>query len=356
MNALSLSTIVSPSTVMSLMIAFGVAFWCFREESEWWRPLLNAILACVGISIADMLTIFRPLTDTLLLAAILMPVCYYILKGQELYRHLKQRRETLMALLGEVRCLQPGFKSPVGPLSLIHEQSYYDAYAKLKKACTIAEEAESEYLQDKSRELFMALVEKHRDTLIRKRAQSSFTDEYGRIQDSGWTQHAEYFISNVALPTIQEKGLPIRFSKGECLDLLNDEITADIAADQKIPLALAEVVTGVDYEIFVAEILRSAGWSVHMTPASGDHGADIIATRDLVRIAIQCKLYSSPVGNGSVQEVYSAKDFYGCDAGIVVSNADYTKAARKAATNLNVDLVHHDTLIAAMEKRAAQRA
>lgn len=356
MTALSFSTITSPSTLLALLIAFGIAFWYVREDTDWWRPFLTSLLGFVGLLIVDMLGIFRFAVDVLQLAAVLMPIAFYVLKGIELYRAIAERRERLNGVLSEVRSLQPGFRSPIGRLSLVSEKHYYDAYATLMKAARIAKEDESDGLQDESRTLFLTLVGKHRETLIRKRAQSSFIDEYERVQDSGWTQHAEYFISNVALPTIQEKGLPIRFSNGECLALLNDEITSDIAAAQKTPLVLADVVTGVDYELFVADILRAAGWSIVMTPASGDHGADIIANRDLVRVAIQCKLYSSPVGNSSVQEVYSAKDFYGCDAGIVVSNADYTKAARKAATNLNVDLVHHDTLVAAMEKCAKKSA
>lgn len=356
MTAHTLSTIVSPSDILALLIAFSIAYWYLRDGVQWWKPPLAAVLGFLGLLIVDMLGIFRSAVSVLQLSTVLMPVAFYVLKGVELYRAIVLRRERLNAALSEVRSFQPGFKSPINQLSLVSETHYYDTYANLMKAARVAKEQESDSRQEESKTLFLRLIQKHRETLIRKRAQSSFTDEYGRLQDSGWTQHAEYFISNVALPTIQEKGLPIGFSKGECIALLNAEITPEIAENQRTPLTLANVATGVDYELFVTDILKGAGWSVVMTPASGDHGADIIANRDLVRVAIQCKLYSSPVGNGSVQEVYSAKDFYECDFGIVVSNADYTKAARKAATNLKVHLVHHDTLISTMEKIASPRA
>lgn len=120
--------------------------------------------------------------------------------------------------------------------------------------------------------------------------------------------------------------------------------------------SFAKVKNGVEYEHYVAWVLSSGGWTPQMTPGSGDHGADIIASRGGFRVAVQCKLYSSPVGNTSVQEVYSAKDFYGCHYAVVVSNAEFTRAARKISSSLGVALLHHDGLLKVINAAKANLA
>jgi restriction system protein len=62
------------------------------------------------------------------------------------------------------------------------------------------------------------------------------------------------------------------------------------------------------------------------------------------RIVVQCKFYSSPVGNKAVQEAAAARLHERADQAIVVSNAAYTKAARQLAGTTGVILLHHDDL------------
>src|SRR5205823_2118932 len=84
----------------------------------------------------------------------------------------------------------------------------------------------------------------------------------------------------------------------------------------------------IEFEMWCAARLVEAGWSVGMTPISGDQGIDIIAERDGVTLVLQCKLYTSPVGNRAVQEALSGKAYAGAQACVVVSNAPYTMAAK----------------------------
>ncbi len=93
-------------------------------------------------------------------------------------------------------------------------------------------------------------------------------------------------------------------------DLVSDWIEAAVAAlalpvDGEEPSI--EGASGSEYEEHCAEILRTAGWETRSTPKSGDQGVDIIAERDGIRIAIQCKNYKQPVGNKAVQEVLAGK-------------------------------------------------
>ena len=58
-----------------------------------------------------------------------------------------------------------------------------------------------------------------------------------------------------------------------------------------------------------------------------------------LKICIQCKRYSSPVGNKAVQEIIADKQFYGGTHAFVVSNAGFTKSAETPAKKTGVILI-----------------
>lgn len=105
-----------------------------------------------------------------------------------------------------------------------------------------------------------------------------------------------------------------------------------------------EVASGEDYELYCANVLEQCGWGIQRTSATGDQGVDIIAISDGVRVVIQCKFYSKPVGNAAVQEVVAGKIFYDGDYAVVVSNNSFTSSARSLAQSGGVVLVHHEQL------------
>lgn len=103
--------------------------------------------------------------------------------------------------------------------------------------------------------------------------------------------------------------------------------------------------SGEQFEEFCADILRGNGFeNVEVTKASGDHGVDVLATKDGQKYAIQCKRYSKPVGNKAVQEVYSGKDIYKADIAVVMSNMDFTAQAIEDAKKLRVELWNKDCI------------
>lgn len=100
-----------------------------------------------------------------------------------------------------------------------------------------------------------------------------------------------------------------------------------------------DYMTGEEFEEFCADILRGNGYTnVEVTKASGDHGIDVLATKDGLKYAIQCKRYSKPVGNKAVQEAYSGKAIYKADVAVVMSNMDFTSQAIDDARKLGVEL------------------
>jgi HJR/Mrr/RecB family endonuclease len=102
---------------------------------------------------------------------------------------------------------------------------------------------------------------------------------------------------------------------------------------------------GHDFEKFCAGVLEKNGFSnISVTPGSGDQGVDIIACKDGVKYGIQCKCYSSDIGNKAVQEVYSGARFYDCHVPVVLTNRYFTKSARELAEKTNVLLWDRDKL------------
>jgi len=100
-----------------------------------------------------------------------------------------------------------------------------------------------------------------------------------------------------------------------------------------------DTLSGVDYEEYCAMILKDAGWEVETTVASGDQGVDLIAMIDDIRVCIQCKRYSKPVGNKAVQEIAAGMTHWNGTHAVVVSNAGFTKAAQRLAESTGVFLL-----------------
>ncbi len=99
-----------------------------------------------------------------------------------------------------------------------------------------------------------------------------------------------------------------------------------------------------EFEHYCADVLREMKWEARVTQASGDQGVDIVADKRRMRIVIQCKKYSKPVGNRAVQEIVAAIAHEGAQRGVVVTTSAYTPAAEKLAASNQVLLLHHAEL------------
>ena len=110
----------------------------------------------------------------------------------------------------------------------------------------------------------------------------------------------------------------------------NIDISAELPPDYKENEF--DSLNGYDFEFWCANLLRQNGYSnVEITRGSGDQGVDIIAEKDDIRYAIQCKHYSKDIGNKSIQEVVAGKTYYKCQVGVVMTNRYFTKSAKKLA-------------------------
>jgi restriction system protein len=101
----------------------------------------------------------------------------------------------------------------------------------------------------------------------------------------------------------------------------------------------AAELSGTEFEDYIARIARSCGMPVIMTSITGDWGVDIIVGKRPNRLAIQCKRQSRPVGAGAIQEVVAGAPMQGCTRTVVVTNNEFTPAARKLAELHGCELV-----------------
>lgn len=112
-----------------------------------------------------------------------------------------------------------------------------------------------------------------------------------------------------------------------------------------------EEMEGHEFEYFCAELLEKRGFvDVEVTKGSGDYGVDILAEKDGVTYAIQCKRYEHPVGVKAVQEAYAGRDYYDRMVGAVLTNQYFTTPAVEAAKKLKILLWDGGYLESMMEE------
>lgn len=90
--------------------------------------------------------------------------------------------------------------------------------------------------------------------------------------------------------------------------------------------------SGIYFEKVVCELLKQNGFvNVEMTPSTNDYGIDILAEKEGISYAVQCKCYSATVGNKAVQEAATGRMFYNKMIAVVVTNSTFSKSAVETA-------------------------
>ena len=119
-----------------------------------------------------------------------------------------------------------------------------------------------------------------------------------------------------------------------------------LAARKKTEEISPDEMDGRGFEQYCAHLLSGNGWEiVSVTCASGDYGADILAEKDGVLYAIQCKRYEKPVGVAAVQEVVAAMAHYKCRRAAVMTNSTFTRQAKALAQENGVALWDNEELL-----------
>lgn len=101
---------------------------------------------------------------------------------------------------------------------------------------------------------------------------------------------------------------------------------------------------GLVFEKYVAELLKSQGYTNVTLTERFDYGVDIIATKDQVRWGVQVKRYSRMVKAEAVRQVVTALNQYKCQRAMVVTNSTFSRPATVLAQSNNCVLIGKDEL------------
>ena len=134
--------------------------------------------------------------------------------------------------------------------------------------------------------------------------------------------------------------IPVQMRFDELKDLYYDRFQSPN------PMLLVDNMSGHEFEEWCALLLQKNGFAdVSVTPGSGDQGVDVLASKDGVYYAIQCKCYHSDLGNTPVQEVYAGKEYYRRQVGVVMTNRHFTDSAKQLASHTRVLLWDREKII-----------
>lgn len=142
-----------------------------------------------------------------------------------------------------------------------------------------------------------------------------------------------YFITKDYYINYIKEYLP-KYQQLKMLEKLEKKHSSNVVMN----ISQTDLMTGNDFEYFVADILNKMGYKAQVTKATGDQGLDIIAVKGTFRLGVQTKRWSGSVGNKAIQETVAGKAYYNVDQVLVVTNSYFTNEAIALARANNVML------------------
>jgi hypothetical protein len=162
-----------------------------------------------------------------------------------------------------------------------------DLYDKRQRLVNVAKEEAEKTVERLNSAVIEAIVHEttqHAEVLLRRRRQLIVRNDFGVPDTAKWERYlGEEFLSK-----------QVGVAPPEALPFFYKAVDETIKAMHDTPGKSAEPaikeMTPVEYERHCAAILEDAGWTCALTAASGDQGVDILAEKDGLRVALQCKL------------------------------------------------------------------
>jgi hypothetical protein len=203
---------------------------------------------------------------------------------------------------------------------------------------------------------YVELIKTKGGVIAAKKRSLVSEDEFGDLDGSLWVDYLQRFAAKMNLVNPHASITAEFEAANEIFKILNlDNFQGKVLGYifalnehlEKNNDPLANVITGIDFELHLKSLLEAALPNVYVetTPASGDHGADLIARYKGITVAIQAKYYTGSVGNGAVQEIHSGMGFYDADFGMVVTQSTYTDHAISLANKLGIYLESVDSFV-----------
>lgn len=189
------------------------------------------------------------------------------------------------------------------------------------------------------------LLDRHKLVLARQRMLLVRKDEYGAERTESWDKEREHFFTNVLLKdseflTLFYEHFPHEYGGKKWVFERIELVAQEASTTMDLLEQDIEGLSPFEFEHYCAGIMKKEGWDALVTQASGDQGVDVIASKDNLRVVLQCKKYTSAVGNKAVQEIAAGQLHQQADHAAVVTNATFTSSAKQLASTTGVRLLH----------------
>lgn len=94
-----------------------------------------------------------------------------------------------------------------------------------------------------------------------------------------------------------------------------------------------------EFEEWTASLFESLGYEkVTLTPQSNDKGVDVLAVKNGLKIAIQCKKFKGVVGSPNIQTFLGAMQNAEADKGFFITTGTFSVEAEKMALDMPIEL------------------
>lgn len=114
-----------------------------------------------------------------------------------------------------------------------------------------------------------------------------------------------------------------------------------------------ESMSGEQFEQLIAKLLSKMGMDVYSTKTTGDGGIDFIALSNQAlfggKYIIQCKRWSSPVGEPVLRDLFGVVVSERANKGILITNSSFTKSAISFAYDKTLELIDGQKLLELLE-------
>lgn len=136
-----------------------------------------------------------------------------------------------------------------------------------------------------------------------------------------------------------------------CTSVENTNKALESIGYTSIPTTSVEIakslqkLSGAEFEEYVANVFRKKGYQVEITNISGDHGIDLLMQKGKEKIAVQCKRWSDPVGEGVVRDFYGSLLHQGAKLGCIIATTTYSDHAKEFAQGKPIKLIDFDGFI-----------
>jgi restriction system protein len=105
-----------------------------------------------------------------------------------------------------------------------------------------------------------------------------------------------------------------------------------------------DLMSGVEFEGYVAALLQSRGYHTRQTRMSNSIGVDIIARKASEHIAVQVKRQAHLLDRSAVSDALAGMKLYRCTDAMVVTNSHFRPGAAQLAQANNCTLIDRERL------------